>query len=251
MTHDTLTKAPTIEYVIVKPGRRRNVLLFVFVFLLFAICVVIFSLLRWHSEKPHVFPDLPIPAFGLKASLKTKNMGDTNHYRFQAIPLPGTEPRFLEVLDSTPVSKLKLTIHLLDNDGFELCNATPLLQRVLSDDGKPAALRAEGALANCSQETLAKAQKWHVTGQYPSISKDLVPALTVGVDNPTSQLTGSDSQTGAIETLDRGSFKVTRSAEFSTLLFWKASDALSISCKSGECIIKNERTNESVHAVKR
>jgi hypothetical protein len=253
MSDEGLTAPKQVEYVILQPRRKRVRLRIVGLALIFGAVVGVALLVVHLRSAPHVYKPIDLPAIGLTASLRTKWVNGEVRYIFQVKPVEGTESRFASVVQSVPHEQLHFDIHLLDSDGFELCSGSPTVHTTIGSDGRAVGMRGDDALTKCSEEQMRAASRWHVTYRFPLLTTDLDPtpprAITNGLIQ--SQLTGKDFTTGEIETLDQGSFKVVRKAEYETLVGWEPPDIVSLSCKQKACVLTNLRTQESVHAEKR
>ncbi len=242
-----------IEYVIVRPSRRRWHRAAVLASVFIAVVVGTVFVVR-HYMEPHKYPVLQLPEVGLKATLRTKWVGGSGQYIFQVRPTPGNEVRFVSVVQTVPRDQLGFDIHLLDADGFELCSANPNMHALISPDGKPSAMRADQTFSNCTEEQMRSASRWRVGYRFPLLGVNIAPPPVASVmpdATPKAQITGADFSTGEVETVDAGSFKVLKSAEYMTLLGWRSPDEISLSCKGPMCVLTNLRTEESVHARKR
>lgn len=242
-----------IEYVIVKPSRRRWHRTTVFALAIIAVVVGTGFIVR-HYMGPQKYPVLQLPEVGLKASLRTKWVGGSGQYIFQVRPTVGNEARFVSVIQTVPRDQLGFDIHLLDADGFELCSANPNMHTLIASDGKPSAMRADQTFPNCTEEQIRSASRWRIGHRFPLLGVNLAPPPAASVMPDASQkaqLTGADFSTGEVETVDAGSFKVLKSAEYMTLLGWRSPDEISLSCKGPNCVLTNLRTDERVHARKR
>jgi hypothetical protein len=243
-----------VEYVIVKPRRTRVPLAWTIALLAAIIVVVGAVLFVRHYREPHKYPLVQLPYVGLKASLRTKWVNGSGQYIFQVRPTPGNEARFASVIQTIPRDQLKFQVHLVDTDGFEVCSAIPTMVTLRAVDGKASGLKADQTFPNCTEEQIRAAEHWHVTYNFPSLTANISPPLPSPEEQDAgqkAQLTGADILTGEVETLNSGSFKVLKSAEYMTLLGWTSPDELRLSCKGSLCVLTNLRTGESVHVRKR
>jgi hypothetical protein len=249
MPDNSLSTPQKVEYIVVKNRPRKKIWIVIAIFILLAITYVVAIYLS-QRDVARTYTDKPLEALGLKASLKAKWFDSKLHYQFILIPLPNQEERFLAVMQRDKASDFKFTIQLNDADGYELCTITPLLHRHLGLNGKPDSLEADQGTSTCMKNQFVNALKWSISGHYPAISDSLDGnPTTSGSETATTRLTGSNFITGNVETLDRGSFQVTKQAEFFTLAGWKPADGISINCSSKQCVLTDLRTDESVHAM--
>ena len=249
MQDSSLTPPPKVEYIVVK-NRPRKWLLPVTTLAIILLVAYIFAVYQSQRDVTQNYPDKPFQALGLKGSLKAKWFDNSLHFQFILTPLPNEMERFLAVMQRDKVSDFKFKIQLSDSEGYELCSIAPVLHRHIGLDGKPDLLEADEGLSTCMKDQFKKAIKWSISGHYPSIS-DSLEGATTPYDNQSAstRLTGSDFLTGEVETLDRGSFQVTKKAEFFTLGHWKPADDISLRCNNKQCVLTDLRTDESVHAM--
>jgi hypothetical protein len=239
-----------IEYVIARPSQKRWHRAAV---LAAAVGVVVLGAVFTvrHYTEPHKYPVLQLPAVGLEATLRTKWMGSSGQYVFQVKPTPGDEARFVSVIETVPHDQLGFDIDLLDADGFELCNTHPKMQIVIASEGKPSAMTADQTFPRCTENQLRAASRWHVGYRFPRLGANIAPPTAVSGTSDASQnteLTGADFNTGEVETVGAGSFKVIKSAEYMTLLGWRSPDEIGLVCRGPVCLLINFRTGEMVHA---
>lgn len=281
MNESALSAPRKVEYVILAPRRRQLWKVSASLALVIGVLIGFYLLMRHEPSEAHVYSPEAIPAIGLNASLSTKSVNGAVQYKFRVKPTVGAESRFVSVLQSVPLDTLHFGIHLLDKDGFEICGSSPKVHKTVGADGKPVALTADQVLANCTEEQMRAATKWGVSYTYPLLSAVLTPATKPPIvdgrahsrptstsatrsvdpaivpkpstaDGPAkSRLTGTDAFSGRIETLDQGSFSVTKQAEQMTLAGWFAPDEVELSCKQTSCLVTDLRTHQSVHAEKR
>ncbi len=253
MSDDRLVVQRQPEYIVIdrqKPKRRIILITLAIVAVAF-----IFVLIALPSKPPVVakpLTDLDLQSIGLHASVRTKWIDGSEQYIFTVKPLTGLESRFGEVLTKNDLSQIRFNLHFQDADGFKICSVTARTHKDLGTSGNPVAISSEGTVPSCSQDQFEKVTKWTLSSNYPAVNMSLSGEGATKVDglSKLSQLTGSDFQTGRIETLDQGSYQVTRHAEYMTLLEWQPSDALDLSCNASVCVITNKNKGDSVHASK-
>jgi len=259
-------RAP-VEYVVLRPPARKSQLLLVLMTSLILLLIGIAAVAYWLRNRNlalRTFPAVRLSASGLGGILRTK-WDEGGHYVLHIRPLPGTESHFSDVLQLDPRPPMSFTVVLLDSDGFELCEGTPQLRPSTDADGKGKLLEGEGLFANCDKPHFRRAARWRMSYAFPKLADNLhpSPAEPTEAKHPVSAsgnrdvpkssaseatLTGSDFQSGDIETLSNGSYRITRSAEKMTVALWESPDKVRIECEGNECIVTDLRTGESVHA---
>lgn len=238
-----------VEYVLVKPRRKRPPFEFALVLIVLLATGVALFAMRFQDSAPQLYPVLSLPAIGLNAYLKTKWVGNSGNYLFRVKPSSGNETRFDEVLRKVPRDQIHFHVVLLDQDGFEVCTDDPKMTRTEGKTLTYVGMGADARFTNCSEAKMRSASLWKVTYSFPELTKDLnaVPGAEKAPLKMASQITGADGFTGDIETVDKGSFRVTRHAEQKTLFYWDSMDPVTISCRPEGCLLTNVRTAQSVH----
>jgi hypothetical protein len=250
MSDNSLSVPKKVEYIVLKSPRPKRMLILIRVIVAVVTVVAIAVFLR-EKNLTRTYPDSPLQALGLKGSLKAKWFERRLHYRFTLVPLPNEEDRFLSVLQKYQAKNLRLYIHLLDNDEFKVCSASPVMHQHLGPNGNADSLEADEVFSSCTEDQFKRALKWSISGNYPAVSQSLEPPKTSESTQspPSARLTGRDFVTGEVETLDEGSFQVTKKAEYMTLMGWEPADNIKIACVGKSCVLTDLRTQESVHAT--
>lgn len=219
------------------------------------------------------FPASDLKPIGLTTTLRTELIEGKPHYAFSARPdAESTKVRLDEVVRSKPANELRFAIHLLDDDGFELCEQEISWQPNLGSDGTVMRISGSGEIADCPKARYSQATSWKASFNYPKLNEQIKtgdPAPVAQQNTPTvplvkpsnvergsestivdtDRLTGADFLTGAIETLSGKSLRVRREAEWMTLNSWQPNDQLQLSCKGAACLVTNTDRDESVHAA--
>ncbi|MDE3105961.1 MAG: hypothetical protein KGK08_12370 [Acidobacteriota bacterium] len=257
-----------VEYIVRQDSRRKPRVLVIVAASLTVLLIALAIALHWFWSKKaavRTFPTARISASGLQGTLKAKWDGGVR-YVVRIRPMHGSEAHFNEVLRMDPRPPISFTVRLLDADGFEICENTPVVQPSIGVDGKYDLLTGESTFENCDESAFERSSKWGMRYMFPALSDNpqssatTTPSVTQStrsditdrrrVANSSSveaTLTGSDFQSGNIETLSNGSYRVTRSAEKMTILLWESPDKVRIECQGNECTATNLRTGESVH----
>lgn len=232
-------------------------------------CVVLSALfLVWneYTDRPmrKSYPVKVLTSSGLTATLRTERIGNSVQYVFDAKPISDAVKERLDDVIRKRGKSLHFSVDLADDGGFELCSTTVSLHPTPDDQGKYVALTGRGVISDCPIDRYAKSKKWGLGFNYPPLADNLTPPEIVKNASPEPKsrelqsqsgtpavtedtLTGA-SVTGGIEMLSGRSFRVTREAEQMTLLVWRSSDKLTVSCIESSCVIKDDENGQSVHA---
>lgn len=269
-----------VEYVVVKE-RRASYKIWIVACLAILITLTIVGVV-WHkSRKVNIvreFPSKEIPTLGLNATLKAKWVDGSSHYIFKLEPTDSGRSQFAEQMKTLSAYPYKFNIELLDSDGYETCSISPRLSRLHDQAGSITGMGVDAEAQNCTEDQFSRTQKWTISYSTKTTSASATPAtLTppISTSSPTTkehvadshpmssteqsaplnrqtsfktELTGSDVLSGAIETLDKGSFQISRHAEYMTVIAWEPGTKLGLACNGASCVVTNESSGESVHA---
>jgi hypothetical protein len=264
-----------VEYIVVKEKRPSDKVWLGLCLALMIVLTVAGTIWR-SSHKADIvreFPPKQMATLGLNATLKAKWVDGSLHYIFKIEPTDSGRSQFAEQVKTLPAYPYKFTIELLDSDGYETCSILPRLSRSHDQTGLITGMDTDAEAQSCNEDQFLRTQKWAISYTTKTTNTTTVPtALTTstttkeneanlrvttsteqsGIPNGqtsfTTELTGSDVQSGAIETLDKGSFQISRHAEYMTVLFWKAGDKAGLVCDGKSCVVTNESSGQSVHA---
>jgi hypothetical protein len=229
-----------------------------------------------------VYQSKDLEDIGLKASLRTELIDGSVQYVFAARPLSDkARDRFDEVIRKRR-DVINFFLDLEDDGGFELCHTSVSWYPNLGQQGKIVAIHGKGIFSDCPGSRYSRSNRWDIAFNFPSVSENLSPPAAIPViDDGDVELTPNNSQSkcsqhdfskstdstnqantpvitedkltgadlsGGIETLSGKSFRVTSEAEKLTLLEWRPSDSLALSCTQRSCLITDKSRSQSVHA---